>query len=76
MSHREAGGTNPWPRGYGRGTHLGQEAKVQVELELTVILVEIFSRQLDIRVWGQEEDQINDEGLFLLNRLCALKAGL
>lgn len=45
MSHRVAGGTYPWPRGNERGTDLGQEAKVQVELELTVTLVEIFSRQ-------------------------------
>lgn len=45
MSHRVAGGTYPWPRRYAGGTDLGQEAKVQVELALTLTLVEIFSRQ-------------------------------
>lgn len=40
----------------GEGTDLGQEANGQIELELTVrTLVELFNRQLDIQIWGQED---------------------
>lgn len=40
------------------GTDLGQEANGQVESELPLrTLVGLFSRQLDIQVRGQEEDQ-------------------
>lgn len=36
--------------------------------------MELFSKQLDAQVWG-EEDQTNDKDLVLLSSLCALKAG-